>query len=103
MIPHLRPCKSYINLRRFSTEYISKLILEVLWFCTTSLCDQLKKIAPHSQTAEKQSIGSFSINEGAGKKKSLENKHLRNCDYFAIIPSCSHFTMLTKNPATGLV
>ena len=24
---------------------------------------------------------------------SLENKHLHNCDYFAIIPSCSHFTI----------
>ena len=28
------------------------------------------------------------------RKASLENKHLRNCDYFAIIQSCSHFTML---------
>ena len=37
------------------------------------------------------------------RKMSLENKHLRNCDYFAIISSCSHFKMLTKNPATGLV
>ena len=37
------------------------------------------------------------------RKTSLENKHLRNCDYFAIIPSCSHFKMLTKNSATGLV
>ena len=27
------------------------------------------------------------------RKTSLKNKHLRNCDYFAIIPSCSHFTM----------
>ena len=39
----------------------------------------------------------------AARKMSLENKHLRNCEYFAIIPSCSHFTMLTKNAATGLV
>ena len=37
------------------------------------------------------------------RKTSLKSKHLRNCDCFAIIPSCSHFTMLTKNPATGLV
>ena len=37
------------------------------------------------------------------RKTSLENKHLRNCDYFAIISSCSHFTMLAKNPITGLV
>ena len=36
------------------------------------------------------------------RNKSLENKHLRNCDYFAIIPSCSYFTMLKKNPTTGL-
>ena len=36
-------------------------------------------------------------------KTSLENKHLRNCDCFAIILSCSHFIMLTENPATGLV
>ena len=34
---------------------------------------------------------------------SLKNKHFRNYGYFAIIPSCSHFTMLTKDPATGLV
>ena len=38
-------------------------------------------------------IGSFSNDDGAGKKTSLENKHLRNCNYFAIIPSCSHFTI----------
>ena len=37
------------------------------------------------------------------RKTSLENLHLRNCDYFAIIPSCSHFTMLANNPTTGLV
>ena len=37
------------------------------------------------------------------RKTALENKHLRNCDYFAIIPSCSHFKMSTKNPVTGLV
>ena len=28
------------------------------------------------------------------RETSLENKNLRNCDYFAIITSCSHFTML---------
>ena len=37
------------------------------------------------------------------RKTLLKNKYLRNCDYFAIIPFCSHFAMLTKNPATGLV
>ena len=37
------------------------------------------------------------------RETSLKNEHLRNCDYFAIILSCSHFTMLKKNPANGLV
>ena len=37
------------------------------------------------------------------RKASLENKHSRNCDYFAVIPSCPHFTILTKNSASGLV
>ena len=32
------------------------------------------------------------------RKTSLKNKHLHNCGYFAIIPSCSHFKMLMKNP-----
>ena len=35
------------------------------------------------------------------RKRSLENKHLHNCDYFVIIPSCLHYTMLNKKPATG--
>ena len=48
-------------------------------------------------------IGSFSHDNGNGKKNPLKNLHLRNCDYFAIIPSCSHCTMLAKNPTTGLV
>ena len=30
------------------------------------------------------------------RKTSLKNKHLRNCDYSEIIPSCLHFTMLKK-------
>ena len=37
------------------------------------------------------------------KKTSVENEHLCNYDYFAIIPSCSHFTMSAKNLTTGLV
>ena len=37
----------------------------------------------------------------AARKMSFENRHLRNCDYFAITPSCSQFTMLAKNPTTG--
>ena len=35
------------------------------------------------------------------RNTSLEIKQLRNCDYFAIIPSSSHFTMLAKNRTTG--
>ena len=37
------------------------------------------------------------------RKMSFESKHLRFCDYFALIPSCSHFTMLEKNATTELV
>ena len=38
-------------------------------------------------------LGSFSNDDGDGKKinTSHEYKHLRNCDYFAIISSCLHF------------
>ena len=34
---------------------------------------------------------------------SVESKYLRVCDYFAILPSCSHSTMLAKCATTGLV
>ena len=34
------------------------------------------------------------------RQTSLENEHSH---YFAIILSCSHFTMLARNPTTGLV
>lgn len=37
------------------------------------------------------------------RKTSFENKNLRNCDYFKIIPICSHFTIMAKNATTGLV
>ena len=37
------------------------------------------------------------------RKTSFENKHLRSCDYFAVIPSCWHSTMLAKYTQTGLV
>ena len=30
------------------------------------------------------------------RKASLENKQLRNLNYFAIIASCSHFAMLVE-------
>ena len=33
----------------------------------------------------------------------LKNNHLHNCDYFAIVSPCLHFTKLAKNPTTGLV
>ena len=33
----------------------------------------------------------------------LKNNHLRNCDYFAIVSSCSHFTKVATNPTAGLV
>ena len=39
--------------------------------------------------------------KATARKTSLENKRLRNCHYFAINPSCSHFTKLAKNPTTG--
>ena len=38
------------------------------------------------------------------RKMSFEKKHLRSCDYFAVIPSCWHSTaMLAKYTQTGLV
>ena len=37
---------------------------------------------------------------GLARKTSIENKHLRNCDYFAIIPSCSHFYNLNEEPCS---
>ena len=38
------------------------------------------------------------------RKTSFENKHLHCCsDYFAIIPLCSHSTMLEKNAKTRMV
>ena len=36
-------------------------------------------------------------------KKSLENKHLRNGDYFMIITSSSHPLLLAEHTANGLV
>ena len=51
----------------------------------------------------KKKEGVLAMMKEPARKTSLEKKHLHNCGYFAIIPSCSHFTMLTKNPATGLV
>ena len=46
--------------------------------------------------------GALEMMTATARTMSLENEHLRNCDYFAIMPSCSHFTMLTKNGTTGL-
>ena len=36
-------------------------------------------------------------------KMSLENKHLHNCAYFVIIPSCSHPAILAKYAINSLV
>ena len=36
------------------------------------------------------------------RKTSLENELLRRCDYFAIIPLCSHSTVLEKDAKTRL-
>ena len=36
-------------------------------------------------------------------KTSLENKHLGNGDYFVIVASSSHSSLLTEHPANGLV
>ena len=33
----------------------------------------------------------------------LENKYLPNCDYFAIVPSCTHSIIMVKYATTGLV
>ena len=48
-------------------------------------------------------IESFSNMTTTARKLFLENKHLGNCDCTAIIPSCSHFTMLVKKATTGMV
>ena len=48
-------------------------------------------------------IGVLAMMTEKARKTSVKSKHLPNYDYFAIIPSCSYFTMLTKNPSTGLV
>ena len=36
-------------------------------------------------------------------KASLENKHLRNGDYFVIIASSSHSLLLTEHATNGLI
>ena len=36
------------------------------------------------------------------RKTSFESKHSRDCDYFAISPSCLNDTMLAKYALTGL-
>ena len=36
------------------------------------------------------------------RKTSLKNKNLRNCDYFAIIPCCSHFYNVNEEPCNWI-
>ena len=36
-------------------------------------------------------------------KRSLENKHLSSCHYFAIIPLCLHSSMLEKYDKSRLI
>ena len=48
-------------------------------------------------------FGALTMITAALRKTSFENKNLRNCDYFAIIPSCSHSTMSAKYATNGLV
>ena len=36
------------------------------------------------------------------RKTSLKNEHLRYCDYFAVIPSCSYFTMYNEEPCNWI-
>lgn len=48
-------------------------------------------------------FGALAMMTAALRKTSLENEHLRNCDYFAIIPSFSHSTILAKYATNGLV
>ena len=57
----------------------------------------------HCSPRDQSLQGVLAMMTEQARKTSLENKRLRNNDYFAITPSCSHITMLTKNPATGLV
>ena len=42
-------------------------------------------------SSSKWQIGVLAMMTEPARKTSLEYKHLRNCDYFAIISSCLHF------------
>lgn len=49
-------------------------------------------------------VASLCNDDNNGKKSvTYRNKHLRNCNKFAIMPSFSNFTILAKNATTGLV
>ena len=50
-----------------------------------------------------RNLAALAMMTATARKTLLENIHLHNCDYFAISPSCSHLTMLARNPTTGLV
>ena len=49
--------------------------------------------------------GNFGNDDGNDKEKvSLENQHLRSCDYFAILPATQNSTMkLARYDTTGVV
>ena len=47
--------------------------------------------------------GASAATTATATKTSLENKHLRNGDYFVIIVSSSHHLLLTEHAANGLV
>ena len=56
-----------------------------------------KRIVSNTINTDIKKKGVLAMMTEPARKTSLKNKHLRNCDYFAIIPSCLHFTMLKKS------
>ena len=44
----------------------------------------------------------FGLTTATTRKTSFENKHLPSCDYFSIVTSFSHSTMLAKHAKTRL-
>ena len=72
------------------------------WLRVALLLSEISRSTARSALYGKQK-GVLAMMTATVRKTSVESKHLRNCDCFAIIPSCSHFTMLTKSPTTGLV
>ena len=48
-------------------------------------------------------LGSLSKDDGYGNENVIPKYNLRYCKYFAIIPSCSPFTIRANYPVTGWV